>query len=297
MTGPAAGWYPDPAGSGGRRYWNGRDWTDVVVAPPGSEDPAPAGDPAPAPATPMAPPTTAPVLLPPGTPMDGRTSPWPAAPSGAGTMPPAPVPPPGTTIRLRSVGPDGQLLASWWRRFAGYLIDTVLIGLIVGVIVVIAEAVTGGIGTIFDTTAWDKLLAAMETNPGYQPSTSELQALFGPGFGTVLVWVTALTLLFGFLNGVLLVAATGQTVADRIVGTRKVLVGRRVPGFGPALVRWVIPTLLNLLQAVALVGLFAGAAWLLNYLWPIWDPRNQAGHDKAAGTYVELSRLAGPANR
>ncbi|MDY6997638.1 MAG: DUF2510 domain-containing protein [Actinomycetota bacterium] len=30
MTTPQtpAGWYPDPAGSGGRRYWDGLAWTD-----------------------------------------------------------------------------------------------------------------------------------------------------------------------------------------------------------------------------------------------------------------------------
>lgn len=27
---PPAGWYDDPAGSGGRRYWNGNAWTDRV---------------------------------------------------------------------------------------------------------------------------------------------------------------------------------------------------------------------------------------------------------------------------
>jgi hypothetical protein len=28
MTGPAAGWYPDPSGRLGQRYWNGVQWTD-----------------------------------------------------------------------------------------------------------------------------------------------------------------------------------------------------------------------------------------------------------------------------
>jgi hypothetical protein len=35
-SGPAAGWYADPAGSGGRRYWDGVAWgAETVVAPPG----------------------------------------------------------------------------------------------------------------------------------------------------------------------------------------------------------------------------------------------------------------------
>src|SRR5262245_54933511 len=31
---PPAGWYPDPAGGGGRRYWDGGQW--MAVAPPPS---------------------------------------------------------------------------------------------------------------------------------------------------------------------------------------------------------------------------------------------------------------------
>lgn len=37
---PPAGWYDDPAGSGGRRYWNGSAWTEQVqgVPTPNSTD-------------------------------------------------------------------------------------------------------------------------------------------------------------------------------------------------------------------------------------------------------------------
>ena len=34
MTAPAAGWYPDPAGGGGQRWWDGASWSDQVQAPP-----------------------------------------------------------------------------------------------------------------------------------------------------------------------------------------------------------------------------------------------------------------------
>ncbi|MGX5695710.1 DUF2510 domain-containing protein [Agromyces soli] len=46
----AAGWYPDPAGSGGQRWWDGIGWTQHVTPP----EPAPVAAPA-APAVPAAP--------------------------------------------------------------------------------------------------------------------------------------------------------------------------------------------------------------------------------------------------
>jgi hypothetical protein len=50
---PAAGWYADPAGSGGNRWWNGQGWTETVrlTAPP-----APPAPPASHLAAPTAPP-------------------------------------------------------------------------------------------------------------------------------------------------------------------------------------------------------------------------------------------------
>ncbi|MGY1621196.1 phospholipid scramblase-related protein [Geodermatophilus sp. SYSU D00965] len=33
---PPPGWYPDPTGSGGTRWWDGQGWTEHVQAPPGA---------------------------------------------------------------------------------------------------------------------------------------------------------------------------------------------------------------------------------------------------------------------
>lgn len=33
VGGAKAGWYPDPAGTGGERYWNGRQWSDLPPRP------------------------------------------------------------------------------------------------------------------------------------------------------------------------------------------------------------------------------------------------------------------------
>jgi uncharacterized protein YxjI len=51
---PPPGWYPDPAGSGGTRWWNGMDWTEHVqhappLPPPPSPPPSPPAQAAPPP--------------------------------------------------------------------------------------------------------------------------------------------------------------------------------------------------------------------------------------------------------
>lgn len=48
MSGPATapGWHPDPRGSGGFRWWNGRQWTSLTsqLGPPPSESVSQARD-------------------------------------------------------------------------------------------------------------------------------------------------------------------------------------------------------------------------------------------------------------
>ncbi len=311
MTSPAAGWYPDPAGSGKLRYWNGFAWTVHVSPPDPPAEPEPAPQPTPAPTLVLpepAPSTGAAVGS--DAPVTSSVAPQPAPPSGGDPTggpphlgaipPPTGLPlgyPPAAAAVAQRLGPDGQVLSGWWRRFFGYAIDAVVISIVGLIILAIVGAVTGGFGDLIDTQAWSDLLAKAEANPGYQPSEAELQRLLGSGLVSFLAWLSVISLGLSFLNGVLLVALSGQTIGDRVVGTRKVMAGRTVPGFGPATLRWVIPAILSALQVVPLIGVVALMAWILDYLWPLWDQRRQALHDKAARTYVERSALAGPVNR
>jgi uncharacterized RDD family membrane protein YckC len=52
------------------------------------------------------------------------------------------------------------------------------------------------------------------------------------------------------------------------------------------LVRCLVQNLALLVAVVPLVGFFGSIYSLLNSLWPAWDPRRQALHDKAARTNV-----------
>ncbi len=297
--GPSAGWYPDPAGGERMRYWNGRAWT-THVSPP---DPDPVEEPAtnPLPGSPPGPVAPTGAIAPPAA-TEPPPSSGPERPDARPTAPWLTLPPP-TSANARPLpsgqrlGPDGQLLAGWWRRFAGYLIDGVLVTLVAVVLLLVVATLTGGFGSLVDSATWNDLLAKSEANPGYQPTEAEVRRLIGPGLLPFIGWLSVLSLALSFLNGVVLVAVGGQTIGDRVVGTRKVTAGRHVPGFGAAGLRWLIPAVLSGLQVVPLVGVVALAGWILDYLWPLWDPRSQALHDKAAHTYVERSALAGPVNR
>jgi uncharacterized RDD family membrane protein YckC len=101
----------------------------------------------------------------------------------------------------------------------------------------------------------------------------------GAGFAIGLVFLLfALTigqaLYFTILNG----NKRGQTYGKRLLGIRVIDVREGGPiGYGRSLARWGVPTVLNL---------FFGFFFLIDGLWPLWDVRNQALHDKFANSIV-----------
>ena len=77
------------------------------------------------------------------------------------------------------------------------------------------------------------------------------------------------------------------TPAKLLVGLRVRL--RETPGpmpLGTVLMRWLGQFGIGLLGLIPFVGQVTGLYSLLDYLWPLWDDKKQAVHDKIAKTNV-----------
>ena len=99
----------------------------------------------------------------------------------------------------------------------------------------------------------------------------------GAGLGVLIGLLAALA------YAPVMLARTGQTIGHRSVDIRVVRGdGSRIGG-GRAFVREILVKAL-LMENIALLTVYL--LTLLNYLWPLWDPRNQALHDKICDTVV-----------
>jgi uncharacterized RDD family membrane protein YckC len=76
---------------------------------------------------------------------------------------------------------------------------------------------------------------------------------------------------------IILIGQTGRTVGNRAASSSVVdaNTGAR-PDYGKVAVRAVV----QLVLGITVIG------GILDWLWPLWDDRNQTLHDKAAGTLV-----------
>jgi uncharacterized RDD family membrane protein YckC len=86
---------------------------------------------------------------------------------------------------------------------------------------------------------------------------------------------------FSLLNG----SAKGQTLGKMVwqIRVRDAATGGPL-GITKAAVRYIVPALSSV---IPILGLFVG---LTDGLWPLWDRRRQALHDKVAGSVVVAAR-------
>jgi uncharacterized RDD family membrane protein YckC len=144
-----------------------------------------------------------------------------------------------------------QQLSDWWPRAGAFLLDQLIVaGIAVGAALV-AAAVDGDL----------------------ESETTKLVAY-------------AIAIPLGWLYAPLLMARSGerngQTLGKQAVGIRVVRTDGQPVGFWLGVLRTVVAQ--QLLTAITLY-LYA----VVDYLWPLRDPQNQALHDKIAKTWVVLA--------
>ena len=201
---------------------------------------------------------------PPGGPPPPPPPAWGAQPPGWNAPPPSyGGPPPGyAPAGSWSTGPVdryGRPLAEWWKRLVALLLDGVVSG-IPGLALVIGGAVAA---------------AASEHTDPFTGEESDPS-----GWSVALIVVGYILLFVGpfvyhaILNG----NERGQTIGKRVM---KIQVRHAETGGPLGVGRGFLRQLVTLL-----LGFGCGIGTLLDGLWPLWDERRQAIHDKAASSVV-----------
>lgn len=294
MSNPtAAGWYDDPEHPDQLRYFDGIVWTRHTT--PRATRPA----------------TTAPVVSVDAPPSTGTTpDPYGWRGGSAPTSPPAGGPPanpwgpsqPGSqwgppqpgaqwgTYAPRPAGPatpDGVPLAGWWQRVGAYIIDALITGVLSGIF--------GGYFLLKALQPWiDAFSDAVRANdPEALNRLSADLSTYMTG-GNFLAFV-AITMVIGLAYHVGFVTKKGATPGKMALGIS--VRERERPGPPPVLVamrRYALILALNVFSLVpGAIGFLLSMIGIADYLWPLWDPRKQALHDKIAGTNVVRGK-AGP---
>jgi uncharacterized RDD family membrane protein YckC len=178
----------------------------------------------------------------------------------------------------RFATPDGQLLSGWWRRVGAVLLDGVVtgtLGLLVGWPWV--RQVGRGYSEFLG------LVSQSARTGGPLPDTAAFErAVAGPllTLGLIML-VVQMVYNIGFLK------AFAATPGKMALGIEVRL--REEPGvlsWGTVLRRWFAQNVGALIGIIPLVGLVGSVYTLLDCLWPLWDGRRQALHDKFARTNV-----------
>lgn len=173
--------------------------------------------------------------------------------------------------------PDGVPLSGWWKRVAARILD----GLIV---TIVALPLSGYFLYQLFNVVYDferrmiEDAAAGRTQPVDTLPTEAYKWL---------IPAVLISLLVSFVYEYLFLTRKGATPGKTALGISVRL--RDVPGPPPGtavLKRWGLVAALSLGGQIPLAGGLFGLLSLLNYLWPLWDSRKQALHDKLAATNV-----------
>lgn len=263
-----AGWYDDPQNADNLRYWDGVQWTEHTSPKqkPGLDQ---AGQAAQAAGGWGAAPGQAEAGASAGygqSSAPGGYGQEPANPYAGGTQAPYEgqwnAMPGGQTLQGvdLSATPDGQPLAGWFQRVLARILDGIIIA-VVGAVV--ANLLVPGVwGDYMD---W-----AMETSTDLTANPpAELM-------GRLSAWALVITAV-GLIYEIVMVKLVGGTLGKLALGLRVRLRDEAGKvGWGTSVLRALVYQLSGVVTPL----------YLLNVLWPLWDQKRQALHDKPARTNV-----------
>lgn len=171
--------------------------------------------------------------------------------------------------------PDGVPLSGWWWRVLAVIIDVVILS---AVMVAIAYPWVSDVASSYG----DWLDEAMSSSSG-SVDTRQLQE----DIARPVLIITAINIALGFVYNVGFLMWKQATPGKLVLGLRVRL--RETPGpmpLGTVLMRWVGQYAVGILGLLPLAGSIGGLYSIVNYLWPLWDSKKQALHDKVAKTNV-----------
>lgn len=154
-------------------------------------------------------------------------------------------------------GPVGGTPGGMGKRLLARIIDGVLL-LVVFLVLAVPMGIFSAMSSSADSTGFDG--ARIGANLGFN----------------------AIALLIGAAYEIGMIGARGATIGKQVVGIKVINIETgTIPGFGPAALRWLIPTI---------GSFFCGIGEILVYISPFFDSsgRQQGWHDKVAKTQVVL---------
>jgi uncharacterized RDD family membrane protein YckC len=189
------------------------------------------------------------------------------------------LPPAYLATKRPATTPDGVPLAGWWWRVLAYVLDAILVGIVVAIVA--APWISDAYQIYRDW--FDDLVRTFDAGDSSTVDTEQLQR----DLARPIAFIVGIQLVVGFCYHVGFLMWKQATPGKLMVGLRVRL--RERPGpmpLGTVMVRWASQFGVAILNLVPVVGALIGIYTLLDVLWPIWDDKKQALHDKIARTNV-----------
>ena len=169
----------------------------------------------------------------------------------------------------------GWVLATFLQRLAAYAIDKALVGLPALALALVLFSALFFTVEIVETGIDDSIIVVRDSSETW-------------GIGALRGVVTAISLgslavLAAYVVWWLFALRRGQTPGKQLVGIRVIKSSGEPSGWGYTFLRELV---IKGLVGGFLSGMSAGIYWVVDHLWPLFDPDRQALHDKMVDTLV-----------